>query len=288
MYSCVSLNRKDVQQLLELNKHRKEFNVLNENFEEYYSYVSLIKKLLIHRRVKLLKHNNKCIGYIWLSRQNKNSFYIDSMYVKGEEYLIERYGLLIDSIRSRSKLIYNCESNEINKNILSQLGFIKKEGTYEMQAKITILEVFYESNDIVFEQFQKGKHEEIRCKIQNEVFKNDTRIPLTKDDMYYDQLQSYYYEKGSILLKKGNVYIGYGQIIFNDDIPTIVNVGLVEGYRGKGYGRVLMHYLLKVLAEEGKEEVNLKVSTSNHSALKLYKSLGFIVKNETNLWEYKK
>jgi ribosomal protein S18 acetylase RimI-like enzyme len=288
MYSCISLNRKDVQQLLELNKRRKEFNVLNENFEEYYNYVSLIKKLLIHRKVKLLKHNNKVIGYIWLSRQNKNSFYIDSMYVKGEDYLIERYGLLIDSIRSRSKLIYNCESNEINKNILSQLGFIKKEGTYEMHAKITIPEALYESNDIVFEQFQKGKHEEIRCKIQNEVFKNDTRIPLTKDDMYYDQLQSYYYEKGSILLKKGNVYIGYGQIIFNDDIPTIVNVGLVEGYRGKGYGRVLMYYLLKVLAEEGREEVNLKVSTSNHSALKLYKSLGFIVKNETNLWEYKK
>ena len=150
MYSYASLSRKHVQQLLELNKHRKEFNVLNENFEEYYSYLSLIKKLLIHRRIKLLKYNNETIGYVWLSRQDKNSFYIDSMYVKDEEYLIERYGLLIGSIRTKSKLIYNCESNEINKNVLSQLGFIKKEGTYEMHAIINMPEVLYSNNDIVF------------------------------------------------------------------------------------------------------------------------------------------
>jgi ribosomal protein S18 acetylase RimI-like enzyme len=288
MYSCISLSRKNVKQLLELNKHRKNFNMLNENFEEYYNPVNIFKKLLIHRSVKLLKHNNEFIGYIWLSKQNENLYCIDSMYVKGEEYLYERYSLLLDSIKTKSMLIYNCEKNYINSMVLSKLGFIKREGTYEMHAKITIPRILYNSNDIIFEQFQKGKHEEIRCKIQNEVFKNDTRLPLTKEDMYYDQLQYYYYEKGSILLKKDNTYIGYGQIIFNDDIPTIVNVGLIEDYRGRGYGRTLMYYLLRLLAEQGIEAVNLKVSSSNQKALKLYKSLGFNVKNETCIWEYKK
>jgi GNAT superfamily N-acetyltransferase len=288
MYSCVFLNRKNLEQLLALNKLRKGFNILNEDFEEYYSCINLTRKLLVHRRVKLLKYNNKVIGYIWLSKEGKNSFSIDSMYVEGYEYLTERYALLLDSIRTKSKLLYNCERNQINYTVLSQLGFIKKEGTFEMYAKITLPKRLYNSDNILFEQFQKGKHEEIRCTIQNEVFKNDTRIPLNKDDMYYDQLQSYYYEKGSILLKKGNIYIGYGQIIFNNDIPIIVNVGIREDYRGKGYGRALMYYLFKVLLEQGIEEVNLKASTNNHSALKLYKSLGFNVKNETNLWEYKK
>jgi ribosomal protein S18 acetylase RimI-like enzyme len=288
MYSCVFLNKKNLEQLLALNKVRKRFNILNEDFEEYYSCINLTKKLLVHRRVKLLKYNNKIIGYIWLSKEGKKSFSIDSMYVEGDKYLTERYALLLDSIRTKSMLLYNCERNQINYTVLSQLGFIKKQGTFKMYAKITLPKILYNSADILFEQFQKGKHEEIRCTIQNEVFKNDTRIPLTKDDMYYDQLQSYYYEKGSILLKKGNLYIGYGQIIFNNDIPTIVNVGISEGYRGKGYGRALMYHLFRVLLEQGIEEVNLKASTNNHSALKLYKSLGFNVKNETNLWEYKK
>ena len=247
MYSCVSLSRKNIEQLLELNKMRKGFNILNEDFCEYYSNMSIAKKFFIHRRVKLLKYNSKVIGYIWLSKYNKFSFCIDSMYVEGEKHLIERYALLLDSINLKSTLTYNCERNEINYRILSQLGFIKKEGTYEMQAKITIPKILYNSEDILFEQFQKGKHEEIRCKIQNEIFKQDTRIPLTKEDMYYDELQSYYYEKGSILLKKDNVYIGYGQIIFNDSIPTIVNVGLMEGNRGRGYGRALMYYLFNLL-----------------------------------------
>lgn len=290
MYSCVSLNKRNIESLLELNKDRKEFNSQNEDFCEYYWGLSAAKQLFVRRNVKLLRLNNNIVGYIWFTKQDKHYFYLNSMFIKGEEKLEEGYDLLLKSLKLKSKLLYNCEKNSCNYNILSKLGFIKKEGTYDMHADIAKLNINLgcADDDIVFEQFIKGKHEDTRCKIQNEVFKNETRIPLTKDDICYDQIQSYYFEKGSVFIKKENAYVGYGQIIFNDNIATIVNVGILETYRSKGYGRALMQYLLGILKEQGIRGVNLKVSAENDKALKLYKSLGFNIKSESHVWEYKK
>lgn len=287
MYSYVSLSKKNIQEFLMLNSRRKQFNILNEDLWEYYKCLSFTKQFILARRVKLLKKSEGFLGYIWVSKHDRNSFMINSMYA-GEEDEINRYRNLIDSIKVRSSLLYNCEKGNNNYEILSKLGFLRKEGTYEMKANIGQFKSGESSSEIVFEQFQKGKHEEIRCLIQNEVFKNDSRIPLTKDDIYYDEIQSYYFDKGSILLKKDNKYIGYGQIIFNDSMPTIVNVGLLKEFRSKGYGRALMQSLLRILEEQGFKEVNLRVSTNNYPALRLYESLGFKINGEAHMWEYKK
>jgi ribosomal protein S18 acetylase RimI-like enzyme len=288
MYSYVSLNRKNINELLELNEKREGFNKLNNDFDEYYKNINIAKQLIARRRVKLLKIDSKVIGYIWVSRYNKSSFYINSMYIDAEENLAKGYKLLMNSLKIKSMMLYNCEKNYKNFKILSEMGFVQREGVYDMDVQLAPWRIIENISDLVFEQFEKGKHEEIRCKIQNEVFKNDSRIPLTKDDIYYDEVQSYYFEKGSILLKKNDNYIGYGQIIFSEKIPTIVNVGLLKDFRNMGYGRILMLYLLKILDEHGFKEVRLRVSTDNYAALKLYKSFGFRVNNESHMWEYKK
>jgi ribosomal protein S18 acetylase RimI-like enzyme len=287
MYNNVSLSKKNIQEFLILNNRRKQFNILNEDLWEYYKDLSFTKQLILNRRVKLIKHSDDFVGYIWVSKYDKRSFIINSMYTY-EEDEISRYKNLIESLKIKSNLLYNCEKSSNNYEILSKLGFLKKEGTYEMKVTISSINNEGLSPEVILEQFKKGKHEDVRCKIQNEVFKNDSRIPLTKEDIYYDEIQSYYFDKGSILLKKDDKYIGYGQIIFSDSTPTIVNVGLLKDYRSKGYGKTLMLHLLKILEEQGFKEVNLRVSTNNMPALKLYESLGFKIISEAHMWEYKK
>lgn len=288
MYDCVFLNKKSLHHLLRLNSTREAFNKLNEDFIEYYSNLNFTKQLLMRKRVKLLKYNDEYIGYIWYSKSHSESFTINSMNVASEENLILKYKTLIESTKFTSTLNYTCEKNSYNYDILRALGFSKKEGTYLMHANLPIHICSSFQEDIKFEVLQKGKQENIRCKIQNEVFRNDTRTPLTVDDMFFDEVQEYYYDKGAVFLKKNDAYIGYGQIIIIDSTPTIVNIGILDKFRGKGYGKLLMYHLMRILNDSGFKETELKVSCNNYAAFNLYKSIGFTIKKEIHCWEYKK
>lgn len=286
MLYVVSLNSTNLQELLKLNDLRKNFNILNEDFYEHYTNTGFTKQFIMRRNVKLLKVHDDIGGYIWVSRYDKNRLLIKSMYVSGGENLIDKYRRLIDIVSNKKILVYSCERNDYNYDVLKSIGFKKLDGTYEMSAKVTSASIDIYEDDLNFERLKKGKHEQIRCAIQNEVFKNDSRMPLTVDDIYFDEIQTYYFEDGAILVKKGDKYIGYGQIILNCSIPTIVNVGILKEYRGKGYGKLLMSYLFTILKDNGYNEVNLKVSSNNYAAINLYKSLGFELKSEVHNWEY--
>lgn len=287
MFKCISLNNKNLHNFLRLNNLRAEFNILNEDFNEDYSKASLAKRFFLRSDVTLLKFQDKVIGFLWAKKSSKshntiNSMYIDEIY---NDKLAGKYKFIIDYVISHKALLYNCEKNDYNYIVLENIGFKRRNGTYEMHSKLTSYNDI-DIDDITFETFHRGKQEDIRCKIQNSVFKNDSRIPLTIDDIYFDEVQNYYFEEGAILVKRNDEYIGYGQIINTGSVPTIVNVGILEEYRGRGYGKKLILHLLKVLKSKGFEDVNLRVASDNYIALNLYNKLDFKLTKEINLWEY--
>jgi ribosomal protein S18 acetylase RimI-like enzyme len=241
------------------------------------------------RSVKLLYTKDELTGYIWFSKYDDRRYVINSMYMNGQqENLIKGLSELIESLKPRGFYTYYCEENSINFSVLEELGFYKRESTYIMCLNTCMFNNVSVNESVDIELFKKGFHEQIRCNIQNEVFKNDSRIPLSIEDIYYDESQKYYYDEGSIFIKRDNDYIGYGQIIMDGDIPTIVNIGVIQGYRGKGYGRFLVESLIKIVINNGFKKVNLKVSANNSTALNLYRSLGFKIQHETCAWELRK
>ncbi|MCM8710660.1 GNAT family N-acetyltransferase [Clostridium sp. SYSU_GA19001] len=286
MFNIIPLNNRNMYQFLKLNNLRKHFNNLNEDFCQYYNNMNILKQFLLRKSIKILCYSNEIIGYIWTTSYDKNTNVIKSMYVKDNDDFSQKYNFMLRSLMSKKNLIYSCEKNSYNFDVLEKLGFKKLQGTFEMCAKVEGYKYEVLDTDLIFQVLKKGEDEEIRCKIQNEVFKNETRLPLTVEDMYLDETQHYYFNKGAIFIKKDNQYIGYGQIIINGQIPTIVNLGILKEFRGKGYGKALMNYLFKLLNDYGFKEVNLKVSADNYIALNLYKSLGFILEKEIYKWEY--
>ncbi|MBL4934859.1 GNAT family N-acetyltransferase [Clostridium sp. YIM B02515] len=289
MYSCVTLNKKRLKKFSILNEKRKLFNELNENFFDYYNTINFTKQFFLSRSVKLLYTKDELTGYIWFSKYDDRHYVINSMYINGQqENLIKGFRELIESLKPRAFYTYYCEKNSINFSILEELGFYKRESTYIMCLNTCMFNNISVKDSVDIEPFKKGLHEQIRCNIQNEVFKNDSRIPLGIEDIYYDESQKYYYDEGSIFIKKDNEYIGYGQIIIDGDIPTIVNIGVIEGYRGKGYGRFLVESLIRIVIINGFKKVNLKVSANNSTALNLYRSLGFKIQRETCKWELRR
>ncbi|KYH35748.1 ribosomal-protein-alanine N-acetyltransferase [Clostridium tepidiprofundi DSM 19306] len=154
---------------------------------------------------------------------------------------------------------------------------INKIEVYEMTYNLNDFEMYqFNDDDIKFVNFTIDKDEQLRCDIQNEIFNAPYRIPLQVTDIYWDEKQSYYRNEWSIFLKKGEQFIGYGQIILQDDIPQIVNLGIKKEFRGYGYGKQLLYYLLSLLVDTDYDSVKIRVEYKNNIAIDLYTKIGFI------------
>jgi ribosomal protein S18 acetylase RimI-like enzyme len=292
MYECVPLNKMNLNSFEKLNKIRYEFNILNKDFFEVYNKYNFAQQILLRRKVKLLKNNQDYIGYIWFEINDKNIYCINSMNISNTFNNIKDYSsayeYLINSLKLNCNVNYLCEKNNFNFKVLTYLGFTVKEGTLILYCNLKKDIPLIVKDNLEFQVLQKGKDEEKRCEIQNEIFKNDNRIPLILDDIYFDEIQNYYFDKGAVFLKKDEQYIGYGQIILEDDVPTIVNFGILREYRGNGYSKVFLCYLLKLIKLNEFNVVKIKVKNTNEIALNLYKSLGFKITNELFNWQLKR
>lgn len=277
MYELVRLCRDNFKYLKILNDSRNSFNILNEDFVKVYSKSNFFKKILLRKDVYILFRNKVPKAYIWLSGKNYN-YTIHALNIIKDEYY-ENYMLCIKKcLKKGCNYTYYCHDNEENIQLLESVGFYKYGGTIEMN--LNLLNDFNLSVDgIHFKVLEKGKEEPIRCKIQNEVFKNKCRIPLKIGDIYFDEKQSYYFDNGSILLKKDNDYVGYGQIIIQNNIPVIVNVGILKEFRGLGYGEALIKHLLQIIKHHNFTNALINVDYKNKVALNLYKKCGFKIAN---------
>jgi [ribosomal protein S18]-alanine N-acetyltransferase len=71
--------------------------------------------------------------------------------------------------------------------------------------------------------------------------------------------------------------LGYGMLRGWDEgyeIPSL-GIALHPDVRGRGLGRVLMHFLHAVARHQGARKVRLKVCSDNQPAVALYRSLGY-------------
>lgn len=287
MFQCVRLNKKNFNIFKKLNTSNSSFNSLNKDFFEAYDKCNFASQMFLKRKVKLLKKQDDYIGYIWFEMEDKNNCNINSLNVpKIHSHL--PYKFLIDVLKHNCTISYLCENNNYNFEVLQNIGFHKKDGTlillYCIEEHIPLIQ----KQGLEFQIFRLGVDEKLRCDIQNKIFKDDSRIPLSLDDIYIDEMQNYYVQNGSIFLKMNEEYIGYGQIILEDDMPVIVNFGIVEEYRGCGYSKVLLRYLFNIIKCNNFTKVKIKVKSSNEIALNLYKSLGFKIVGQIYKWQLKK
>lgn len=290
MYQIVILNKKNLNEFRKLNENKNNFNLLNKDFFKIYDKCNFAHKVLLRRKVKLLKQDLKYIGYIWydVDCSYRNTYIIDALNIDnfGTEP-ITSYKYVIDTLKKNSTFYYVCQNNDYNYKILKSIGFEKKEGTLILNLNLNQNIPLIIKDDINFEILKIGRDEKKRCYIQNKIFKNNTRVPLNLNDICFDEMQSYYLKNGAIFIKKGDTYIGYGQIILEDNDPTIVNFGILKEFRGNDYSKCLLTYLLKIVMCNGFNKVKIKVKTFNYIALNLYTQMGFKVENARYKWQIK-
>ena len=285
MYKSIGLTLKNVDNFREINKFNTNFSLSNKDFFALYDNSNIIQKLFMRKNVNLLVEDNNYIGYIWVEKQNKYHSCINSMNVIKNENLIYFYKSLIGSVMNNSLITYECEDNKVNIDILSELGFNRTKGFRELEKQCFEYFNTFIPREITFSIVETNKDEKLRCLLQNEIFKNDDRIPINIEDIYYDQAQEYYFDKGAIFIKCNNKTIGYGQIIVENGLAIIVNFGIIGEYRNFGYGKVLLGHLLNITMDNNFTKVSLRVDADNIVAFNLYSSLGFMIKKEFYTWQ---
>ena len=78
-----------------------------------------------------------------------------------------------------------------------------------------------------------------------------------------------------ILTNDNKEIIGYGHLDFEENVW--LGICICKKFRGKGYGKKIMNYLLKYAKHNNIERIYLTVDKNNIIAKKLYEKNGFIV-----------
>lgn len=101
-------------------------------------------------------------------------------------------------------------------------------------------------------------------------------------DRFYNELLNK--NRKTFVYTKDGEYIAEISIVFNKDdedytIPGkriyISRVIVKKEFRGKGYGKKLMNYVIEYVKREEYKEISLGVNLDNYIALNLYVKLGF-------------
>lgn len=145
-----------------------------------------------------------------------------------------------------------------------------------MRMKTTCFDEQVNENKVIFRHLKEGEDEELRCAIQNSVFYDENRIPLEVEDISCEENEDYYINNFGVFICDNNGQpIGYGQIILNKGLYTIVNLGIIDKYRQQGYGEMLVKYLVEFCYNNSIKNIYIRVEKKNTKALSLYNKIGF-------------
>ena len=106
---------------------------------------------------------------------------------------------------------------------------------------------------------------------------------IFKDEIVYDKtyVERFCKLKQGVIIRTNNKkpigYILYGMAQCRSKRSfTIISIGILNEYRGKGYGKLLMKSVIELYPLR---EIALHVRVTNNVAKKMYESIGFEIKD---------
>ena len=275
MVSMKKLSIFNIDYFKKLYNKSENAYICDKSFFEIYNQESFLIKYIIRKQIKLFKVKNEYVGYIWYEYPSDEGFSnIYAIYFK-DEYI----ELLNAKILSQSKVTlfrFDMLANSKASSIMKKLDFNVNSKNILMKMNTTITNKNTDENKLIFKHFKEGQDEELRCKIQNSVFHDKNRIPLSAGDIRMEEDEEYYLKDfGVFICKDDGQAVGYGQVICNKGLYTIVNLGVLEECRKQGYGEMLVNYLVELCYKHSVENIYIRVDKNNGKALSLYNKIGF-------------
>lgn len=253
-----------------------EFFLINKyrlNIISIYNGLNFFKKLLYKNKIIMILVDSKYVGYVYFERFSIDTIFINDLYIKDE--FLEIVNLNSIKIFKDKVLFYQTFEDNLTKKILINNKFTKSETTMLLKYDLNIKIKIKHDENISFRQFRIDKDEKLRCEIQNDIFNYNGREPINIRDIMYEEKQDYYRSDRCVFILLDNKEIGYAQIIYNKGMYMLVNFGILEEYRGLGYGEILLEYMINLAYDIKLSQLYIRVNDSNYKALNLYKKIGF-------------
>ena len=120
---------------------------------------------------------------------------------------------------------------------------------------------------------------------------NNKNIYLLKEFIQNEKSENFrYYQNRNINVIKNHILtliltnemkniIGYGHLD-SEENKIWLGICVCENYRGKGYGKKIMNYILGFAKDNNLEKIQLTVDKNNLVAKKLYEKNNFIIEKE--------
>lgn len=253
-----------------------EFFLINKyrlNIISIYNGLNFFKKLLYKNKIIMILVDSKYVGYVYFERFSIDTIFINDLYIKDE--FLEIVNLNSIKIFKDKVLFYQTFEDDLTRKILINNKFTKSETTMLLKYDLNIKIKIKHDENISFRQFRIDKDEKLRCEIQNDIFNYNGREPINIRDIMYEEKQDYYRSDRCVFILLDNKEIGYAQIIYNKGMYMLVNFGILEEYRGLGYGEILLEYMINLAYDIKLSQLYIRVNDSNYKALNLYKKIGF-------------
>lgn len=256
------------------------YKMLYKNRDKEFSYFSDFKgglfKYIISSQCYYFNKNDSIIGLFLVNTKIKETYYapVDKngislfrlIYTLNTNFNLNGYTLSIN----HKKLNPQLYKKYFSANIIENYKFMRlntNEINYDLLKK---------DENLVFRKMVINKEEPIRVMLQNKIFSNSAgRRELTLLEVYNEEGRSSFLKDMCFILEAAEKPAGYGQILITEGEYYLVNFGIINEYRNKGYGRYFLERIAQASKLNGIEQLNLCVDNNNIPAVKLYKELGF-------------
>ncbi|MGL5152990.1 MAG: GNAT family N-acetyltransferase [Clostridium sp.] len=271
-----------VEKMINSRDNIKEYRL---NFIDFYNSKNKLTQFFYRKNVFLIKASGIYIGYLWTDIPGIDSLKILDLFIDRQYYNLLNESFFLQFKKSR--IYYECLETEENTKLFNIIDLKKINFTNLYSLNTNDVIIRKRITDATFRQYILGEDAPKRCDMQNIIFNSDERVLLIPDDILLEEKQSFFINDLCMFIKVNGFEIGYGQIIFNRGVHTIVNFGIIEEYRNRGYGADLLLVLIQLTRVKGIEVVYIRVDSNNKQAISLYESVGFNKLGTFGRWEFK-
>lgn len=272
---------REIYGLMEDEENKRDYRL---DFMDFYNRKNKIMQYFYRKNMYLIKFDTNYIGYIWLDNHESDYTRVLDFFIQ-KEYLNFLNGETLKKLGG-SIVYFETLEDDWNTKVFERLEMVKTSPSKLFKLKVSDVIVKDRITVASFREYVLEKDAELRCDLQNRIFNSESRVPLCIEDIILEEKQDYFIKELSVFITVLDKEIGYGQIIYNREVYTIVNFGLLEEYRNKGFGADLLLILIDIAKKRGIEEIFIRVVPKNTQAVELYKSVGFTEVGEYATWYY--